>query len=76
MREPIHTSLLLFLLRCFVLNANLQLALHEGPLHIETNSIPNNLDNPELFTSANSLSFDYWWFDFVSTTVVSVSKRL
>lgn len=42
--------------------------MHTGPVTVETTSVPKNLDGPKLQTSANSSSFDYWWFDLVSNT--------
>ncbi|KAI1360748.1 hypothetical protein F5Y08DRAFT_316742 [Xylaria arbuscula] len=46
----------------------LQPSLYDGPVNIETLSVPGNLDGPKMKTSANMSSFDYWWFDAVSTT--------
>lgn len=41
-------------------------AFYDGPVTIETTSVAGNLDGFKMGTSANTTSYDYWWFDLVS----------
>jgi hypothetical protein len=59
MREFTGSMLLLLSLLALALNVNLQPACHVGPVTIETTSVPEYLDGPELQISANPSSFDY-----------------
>lgn len=40
--------------------------MYNGVITIEELSVAGNLDGAKFNTSANSTSFDYWWFDVVS----------
>lgn len=39
-----------------------------GSVHVETLSVPGNLDGPKIQSSANRSSFDFWYFGAVSSS--------
>lgn len=42
--------------------------MYNGSVVVEELSVAGNLDGAKMKTTSNSSSFDYWWFDLVSTT--------
>ncbi|KAF2993485.1 hypothetical protein E8E14_001883 [Neopestalotiopsis sp. 37M] len=46
----------------------LEPAFYDGPVSVELTSVAGNLDGNKMNTSANLTSYDYWWFDLVSTS--------
>ena len=42
--------------------------MYNGSVVVEDLSVAGNLDGAKMRTTSNSSSFDYWWFDLVSTT--------
>lgn len=41
--------------------------MYNGSVSVEVSSVAGNLDGAKMRTTSNSSSFDYWWFDMVST---------
>ncbi|KAL0943327.1 uncharacterized protein CTRU02_201213 [Colletotrichum truncatum] len=68
MKTVAAIALSLFLTHARACTVELPPVMHNGSVVIEELSTPGNLDGFKMKTSANSSSYDYWWFDAVSNS--------
>ncbi|KAH8888945.1 hypothetical protein GQ53DRAFT_723713 [Thozetella sp. PMI_491] len=66
--NPASTAATLLLARACAETVFFEPAFYDGPVNMETSSVDGNLDGFKMRTSANTSSYDYWWFDLVSTS--------
>ncbi|KAH7143428.1 hypothetical protein EDB81DRAFT_884042 [Dactylonectria macrodidyma] len=68
LKMTVALSALLLIAEALVDTVYIPPTMHEGATTIEELSTVGNLDGFKIQTAANSSSYDYWWFDLVSTT--------